>query len=137
MIGRLGIAWLSAWTLVQASDGKIEGLSMRFEKNIGQTEANIAYLAHGPGYLLSLTAAGASLHAGGSVVSMNLLGADPLAKAAGIGSLPTRVNYLIGADPESWHTDVPCFERIAYRMFTPEWTLCIMAKMDSLNTISS
>src|SRR5260370_13730241 len=44
---------------------------------------------------------------------MNLVGANGNAQAAGQEQLTGTVNYLQGADPTSWITDVPTYSRVA------------------------
>ncbi|MGH9561518.1 MAG: hypothetical protein ACRD3S_08690, partial [Terracidiphilus sp.] len=37
----------------------------------------------------------------------------------GVGELPSRSNYLIGADQRSWHRGVPSYSNVAYRGLYP------------------
>jgi hypothetical protein len=50
----------------------------------------------------------------GVALYMNLVGANPSARAAGVDPLPGKVNYFIGNDPAKWHTNVPTFSRVEY-----------------------
>ena len=49
-----------------------------------------------------------------SGVRLRFVGADPHATVAAQNPLATRVNYLLGADPQQWHTDVPTYARVVY-----------------------
>jgi VCBS repeat-containing protein len=101
--------------------------ALTFEQNVGQASAPAQFIARGPGYSLQLSPQRATLNvrqnpAGadpsaavtGTVVRMDFPGANPAALLSGVGELPGKVNYLIGSDPSSWHTDVPTFSRVHY-----------------------
>jgi RHS repeat-associated protein len=109
-----------------AATAELANLPYRFEVNQGQTDAQVQFLSHGPGYTLFLTAGGATLalpdpaHPGhGTAVRMDLLGANPHATAAGLEQLATTSNYFIGSDPNHWQTDVPNFARVEYQDIYP------------------
>lgn len=97
--------------------------TLRFEANRGQVDGGIDFVARGAGYEVSLSSRGASIgldHRGARrVIGMSVLGASPHARAAGVGSLSGRSNYLIGSDPRRWHRDVPSFERARYHGVYP------------------
>jgi hypothetical protein len=117
-------------------------LPIAFEPNLGQSDEQVAFLAHGPGYGLFLTpdelalslrrtAPQADNDAGGSperarhvaalapsVLRMRLEGASH-STPVGEEPLETRTNYLIGDDPALWHTDVPTFGRVRYPQVYP------------------
>jgi hypothetical protein len=90
-------------------------LPLRFERNVGQTDPSVVYVARGRGLgALFITADGATIStAGGDAVRLRLLGAGRSARPAGRDELPTRSNYLLGADPAGWHTDVPAYTSVA------------------------
>jgi hypothetical protein len=114
-------------------------LPLSFERNEGQTDPNVRFLAHGPGYTLFLTGDGAVLalqrtsHPASrrstpwrapassqeSVVRLSLVGANPHVQAAGEKELPGKSNYFIGSNPSRWHTDVPIYARVYYRGVYP------------------
>ncbi|HEY6293081.1 MAG TPA: choice-of-anchor D domain-containing protein [Terriglobia bacterium] len=50
---------------------------------------------------------------------MQFIGANSNATAVGGDELPGKSNYLIGNDPEQWHTNVPNFARVQYREVYP------------------
>ncbi len=119
-------------------------LPLSFERNVGQSDALVAYLARGQGYGLFLTSSEMvlALQRGAQPGE----GADEQAKAdratslekahlaeperpsilrmrlagasakapVGEQELETRTNYFIGNDPEQWHTDVPNFAKVRY-----------------------
>ncbi len=45
---------------------------------------------------------------------MWLVGANPRAEIAGQESLPTKVNYYRGGDPDRWQTSIPTFAKVLY-----------------------
>ena len=46
---------------------------------------------------------------------MQLVGANPSAKASGLDEQPGRTNYFIGNDPSQWRANVPNYARVQYR----------------------
>ncbi len=121
-------------------------LPMSFEKNQGQTAADVRYVAHGPGYELFLTGqeavvtlrpsaerTGKKLNRAEvlraqrtarsneklSVIRMKMLDANPNSDVAGVNPLPGKVNYFIGNDPSKWHTDVATFSQVKYSAIYP------------------
>jgi uncharacterized repeat protein (TIGR01451 family) len=47
----------------------------------------------------------------GSVIRMQLVGANSASAMTGLEQLPGKVNYLIGNDPSKWQTQVPLYSR--------------------------
>jgi hypothetical protein len=110
------------------------GLPLAFEKNVGQTDARVGYVARGRGYALFLTPDEAVIALSGArpeprdaalgksleplrrrdVLRMRWLGASTSSTALGAAELPGKANYLIGDDSKKWHTDVPTFAAIRY-----------------------
>src|SRR5580704_6484150 len=121
-------------------------LPLAFEANQGQTGADVRFLSRGDGYSLFLTEQEAVLalrrSAPGAarrfdrtnlskvrsttrgaeklaVLRMRLDGANPNATVAGVDRMPTRVNYFIGNDPKTWHTDIPTYSQVKYHEVYP------------------
>jgi hypothetical protein len=101
-------------------------LPIAFEPNQGQADAEVQFLAHGPGYGLFLTPTEAVLSlataasAGGdsappAPISMQLVGAAATAQGAAQDPLGGVSNYLIGADPSKWITGVVQYGRVHYQ----------------------
>jgi hypothetical protein len=108
---------------------------MRFEPNIGQTDPEALFLARGTDYALFLTSNGAVLSlpsaanadvtstastasaatASPTVLSMNLVGANPGAVATGTDELASKSNYLDNNDPSKWLTNVPNYGQVSYQ----------------------
>jgi hypothetical protein len=107
---------------------------LRFERNAGQVDNRVKYLARTGGGTLFLTAGEAVLalpgrplgkssarrllptvpggpepprRGPGAVLRMKLVGANRSAPVAGLDRLPGITNYLIGNDPKKWRTNVP------------------------------
>ncbi len=55
----------------------------------------------------------------GVALHMQIVGANPEARAAGVNSLPGIVNYFIGNDPSLWHANIPTFGRVEYHDVYP------------------
>ena len=121
-------------------------LPLSFEANRGQADRNVKFLCRGRGgtWFLTSTEAVLSLsdavaehgarnreqdpavHAGRSagrqaatVVRMRLMGANPAAEVSGVDRLPGDANYLIGSEPQRWHTRVPTFAKVQYKNVYP------------------
>ena len=97
-------------------------IPMSFEANVGQTAAQVQYLARGAGYTVFLTPNEAvvsleptSPNAQGSsraVVQMQWEGANAASPLVAQDQLASTSNYLIGNDPSDWHTNVPNFGQV-------------------------
>ena len=110
-----------------------------FEPNVGQAALPVRFLARGRGYILDLTADGATLTLASSqarssvapggqaplptprtaVVQRAFLGANSAAAMQAEGRQPGVSNYLRGADPGAWRTGVPHYSRVRYRGIYP------------------
>ncbi len=51
---------------------------------------------------------------------MEVVGANPSGRAAGVNPLSGTVNYFIGNDPSQWHTNIATFGRVEYQDVYPE-----------------
>ena len=121
--------------------------SLSFEANGGQAAADVNFLSHGRGYTLFLTSNEAVLalkkrpsqnvgpdgvaidstgdagetarSAETTVLSMQLVGANPESEGTGTEQLAAKVNYFIGHDPTQWRTNIPTFTRVKYQDVYP------------------
>jgi len=95
---------------------------LAFEPNTGQFPDAVQFVARSSGYTVLLSPDEAvfamSTEKSGSKEKPGLLrmkfdgaGQRP---AAALDPLPGRVNYLIGSDPEKWHTDIPRYAKVKY-----------------------
>src|SRR5262249_4448545 len=134
--GTLTLADAAAQAQIGESYGQ---LPLAFEANQGQTDAEVNFLARGPGYALFLTPDEAvlSLQPGsgagrisnpshftqqgqaGDVLRMQVLGASATAQVLGLDRLPGTSNYLIGTDPTNWHTGIVNYARAEYQNLYP------------------
>src|SRR5580698_3446309 len=95
-----------------------------FEQNQGQTDGEVRFLAHAPGYTAFLTGRETVLqYRTGSpgkkdsreaVVRMTLAGSQPPSSIRGGEKLAGVVNYLIGNDPSQWRTRIPTYAEVNY-----------------------
>ena len=95
------------------------GMPISFVPNVGQTDTSVDFVAQGTGYALFLTQTGAVFSFGDSgnneaVLKLELVGSNPAPAVEGQDKLAGRVNYLLGADPSQWHTNLPTYARVAY-----------------------
>ncbi len=107
-------------------------LPLSFEPNLGQTNSEAKYLAHGDGYSLFLTSDKAVLalenHAkknaardaksSAGVLRMGLVGSNPAPNFSAVDELPGKINYFIGKQ-ENWHANVPTFRKVAEKNVYP------------------
>jgi hypothetical protein len=116
-------------------------LPLRFEKNQGQSDPQVQYVAKGAGYTLFLTSTEAvfrlnpprsnplkarqvgrnrprKIRVGqvkqAPLVRMRLSGANVTPKIEAANLLPGTVNYLVGNDPKKWHTKVPTYGTVQF-----------------------
>jgi hypothetical protein len=95
-------------------------LPIAFERNQGQSDGAVKFLARGQGYGIFLTQDGAVLSLGATpkqsakVVQITLAGANPKARAAGVVALPGVSNYFVGDDAAQWHTHIPNYAKVKY-----------------------
>jgi uncharacterized protein (TIGR03437 family) len=106
-------------------------LPLAFEPNVGQTDAQVRFLARGGGMTTFFTDSETVMVLGRrprqaapgqveqAVVRMKLAGAGQPQRAIGIEKLPGISNYFIGNDPTKWRTDVPHYARIQYEGVYP------------------
>ena len=99
------------------------GLPLSFERNVGQAERDVRFLAHGPGGTLYLARSEAvvalrapdGVNAVPDVLRMRLLGADRDATITGGAPQRATANYLVGDEPVRWRTGVPTYAEVSYR----------------------
>jgi hypothetical protein len=119
-------------------------LPIAFEKNEGQSDLRVKFLAHGNGYTLFLTDREAVLHLGASrlpkaaddkgfangrasksetsadsVVRLSLAGSNPSTQLEGLELQSGHTNYLIGNNPARWQRSVPLYSRVKYHDVYP------------------
>lgn len=103
-----------------ASETRYGRLEMSFERNQGQTDRQVKFLARGRGYDLFLTPAEVVLTLrNASVLRLSLAGSKPASSIEGEDELPGKVNYLIGDNKQQWHTNIPTYRKIRYREVYP------------------
>jgi uncharacterized repeat protein (TIGR01451 family) len=110
-------------------------LPLYFEANQGQTDPQVMFLSRGWGYNLFLTTTEAvfvlskattptrepenSQTPTGTMLRMQLLGANPQPRITGLGRLPGKVHYFIGNDSQQWHTEISTYSRVRYAEIYP------------------
>jgi Domain of unknown function DUF11/Beta-propeller repeat len=101
-------------------------LPLIFEANQGQADPSVKFLARGAGYTLLLDETGAKLALQTASaarteksVRMTLVGANPASTLDGTGALPGKTNYLLGNDPQKWHTGVAQYAGVHYKSVYP------------------
>ncbi len=131
LLAALALAVVLAWSAPSASTAPRAGskpapdcgakefgaLPLRFEPNVGQTEARVKFLARLGRYDLYLTPGEAVFALSGpraAALRMKLAGARSDAAARGLEPLAGASNYLTGRDASRWRTAVPHFGRVEF-----------------------
>jgi Beta-propeller repeat/Abnormal spindle-like microcephaly-assoc'd, ASPM-SPD-2-Hydin len=119
-------------------------LPLVFEKNQGQTDPQVKFLARAMGYTLFLTgrevvlrlseprspSASAPNNYGKQTIArqasareallrLALRGSDSAAQVEGMDGQPGHSNYLMGRDPSRWQRNVPLYSRVKYHDVYP------------------
>jgi hypothetical protein len=103
-------------------------LPIAFETNQGQVDQQVKFLAHMGKHAIFFTPEEAVLalytqrplnNAVLVPLRMVWVGANQNLQMEAEGSLPGRINYIIGRDPSKWHTNLPTFARVRYRSLYP------------------
>jgi hypothetical protein len=107
-------------------------LPLRFEANLGQTDAVTQFLSRGDGFSLFLASTesvlelrdlylrtSASEPKPSSLLRMKLLGANRTPRAEGLERLSGTSNYFIGNDPKKWRTDIPNYAKVQFEGIYP------------------
>lgn len=118
-------------------------LPLAFTPNAGQTDAHVRYEARSPGGTLYFTdsaivvarplpapSVGHPAALGDSfatdvpapafdVTRLAFVGVNPSARIVTADPLPSRVNYFIGSDPNSWRTNLPTYGALVYQDLYP------------------
>jgi hypothetical protein len=111
-------------------------IPLSFERNEGQTDPSVDFIARAGGYRLFLSPAEATLalrensvqpktrnletgrdrgvNASTAVLRMQMVDTNKAVAVAGADELEGKVNYFIGNNPSEWHTNVPTFSRVHY-----------------------
>src|SRR5438034_3453640 len=101
------------------------GPALGFVENRGQTNARVRYYAQGDRYAFYVTRNELLLSflmqhgARGLTLALRFLGHDPASVPEGVQRAPGHVNYLRGADPGHWQTQLRHFHEVVYRGLWP------------------
>ncbi|HEY3333058.1 MAG TPA: IPT/TIG domain-containing protein [Capsulimonadaceae bacterium] len=95
-------------------------LPLQFERNDGQTDRSVKFLARLGGTALYLTDSEAVLalqrkNSPPVALRMRPCGKTTRPVATPLELLPGKVNYSIGRDPGKWRHDIPTYRQVAYR----------------------
>ncbi|MCL5742524.1 MAG: SBBP repeat-containing protein, partial [Acidobacteria bacterium] len=112
-------------------------LPLSFERNSGQVDSKVCFLARSPSVTVFLTEREAILALGGTdgasaAVAMELPGARKPKEIAGVDKLPGTTNYIHGNDPRRWHTGLLTFAKVRYRQIYPGIDLIYYGNQDRL-----
>src|ERR1041384_1054459 len=111
-------------------------LPLSFELNKGQTDKQVKFLSHGPGYDLFLTSTEAVLRVQkpralqadkskdqdvreGTVLRLKMLGVSATPQVEGQEELPGKIHYFIGNDPAKWRRNIPTYRKAHFKDIYP------------------
>ena len=94
-------------------------LPLAFERNAGQTDVQVRYLAHSSGSTLWLTEREAVLGTREGTLRIRFEGANPRPPLEPVGALPGKTSYFRGEKAERWRRDIPLFGKVRYRGLYP------------------
>ncbi|HZU29150.1 MAG TPA: hypothetical protein VFA04_26755, partial [Bryobacteraceae bacterium] len=95
---------------------------LSFERNLGQSQSPVEFLAHGAGFSLELERAAVRLRFGREnerSLTAEVLNAAGDVRVEGENLLPGKVNYFPARSRETWVTGVPTYERVLYKGLYP------------------
>jgi beta-propeller repeat-containing protein/dockerin type I repeat protein len=132
---RLWLSGLEDRCVPSTIPGQLDSVPLSFERNVGQSDARVQFLARGPGYGLFLTGSEAVLNlrhtsadrtamgpqrrSDSAVLRMDIVGANSASVVTGVDQLPGTVNYFLGNNPAQWQANVPTFGRVSYNSVYP------------------
>lgn len=109
----------------QFRPGAVE-LPVNFERNAGQADSTVQFLARGSSGSLFLTRDEAWLVSSGigqtpeaNALGLRFVGANSSPAPEGLDALSGKANYFFGAQSSRWLTNVPTFGRVRYREMYP------------------
>jgi hypothetical protein len=101
-------------------------LPLRFERNDGQADARVRFVARERDGAVYLTDDALVLARPGVVIGF--AGANRDVRVAGVGDAVGRTNYFGGNDAKRWHTDIPAYPRVRYENLYPNVDLIVYAR---------
>ncbi len=113
------------------------GLPVAFSENHGQTDQRVRYFARSSHYGFFLTATDITISlqpSGGqaTALDMQFIGADPNVLVTGSERAPGSVNYLLGANPADWQTNIARYREVVYRNLWPGIDLSVREQNGTL-----
>jgi hypothetical protein len=99
--------------------GGVLPLPLAFERNDGQTDPSVRFVARAGGATLFVRPADLRIAGPAAAVTMRLDGARGDAIVEGEDELPGRVNWCLGRDPAEWRCGTPTFRRVVSRGVWP------------------
>ncbi len=134
--GFFGSAWLAGLIVVIAiavpliftgnpavrASGKpqvLGRLPLLFVPNQGQMDQSMRFMTSTAGASVGFAPESVAFDFSGAQVRQSFVGANASPSIEGVGNLPGKFNYMRGADPGHWTTDVPTFAGVRYRLLYP------------------
>src|SRR5436190_8540113 len=94
-------------------------LPIFFTANAGQTDLRMRYTSQIDDLRAGFGGDFAIFQSHGTEIRVLFAGANSAVSIEGFDPLPARANFLIGNDPDFWHTGVATYQGIVYRSLYP------------------
>src|ERR1022692_561612 len=90
-----------------------------FARSSGSSDESIQYVGAAPGIRASFQDNCIAFRIQGSAFQLQFLGSSKRAQPEGQDPQPTRVNYLVGDQPQDWSQDLPTYQKVVYHGLYP------------------
>jgi hypothetical protein len=119
------------------SQGALSKVPLYFEKNKGQADASVKFLARAAGYQMYLTTTEAVMvmptsKTEAAVVRMKMLGSSARASVRGENILPGHTSYMFGSDRSKWQIGVEQFAKVKFTGVYPGIDMVYYGKKENV-----
>ena len=119
VIRRIAWAVIALSATGMAANGIRLPATVGFERNVGQADSSVQFIARSVGYAVLITQDGAIFRSRQGDIRMRLAGANPNVRLVGVDRQSTAVNYFLGESSAGWTDGVPVFSRVEARGVYP------------------
>lgn len=114
-------------------DVAVASLPFLFEKNTGQSDSVVDFLASRGSARFFFTKYSLTVATGGLGMKMRFIESNKKASSIGVGPTSTVTNYFVGNKPTAWRTKVPTYNGIEYKALYPHIDLQYGSEDGNLN----
>lgn len=119
--------------LSAAPSGEFRGkTALQFERNDGQTDAAVRFVARNGRGAMFFTNDGITMTRRGRTARLRFVRPNAALQLQSGEETAAKSNYFIGNDPQKWHRDVPTFRDVAYRNLFDDVDLTFAGESEKL-----